>query len=310
MAVSRKLTGRPALLFRYETPDGHHETFHLPELRSGPLFREHDLHPVPAPPRLSSGGRGDVGAGARWRRLAGPGRAGRDTPLPLLPQCPARCLQLAGSGGFRGGLLPRLPAQPDRPEPRRAGEHRALASAGSGQAPALLQPAAPAPAAADPPGGPGARAGLRLQGGHGRHHQGHDRPRRRRDHHRAEGGRRRAARGDAQASGRGVPHPARPFPARDRAPLLGPAGGTRHEWGAGGLPRPLRRRAAGLSAGARHLLCQWRPGGLAGELCQRLCQRPSLGGLRRDLDALPAHRGHAGNGRRLRHQRASRRGAG
>ena len=42
------------------------------------------------------------------------------------------------------------------------------------------------------------------------------------------------------------------------------------------------------------------PAGLAVRLRQRLCDRPSLGGFRRDLGALPAHHRHAGNGRGLR----------
>ena len=43
--------------------------------------------------------------------------------------------------------------------------------------------------------------------------------------------------------------------------------------------------------------------GLAGAVRQRLRQRPSLGGLRRDLGALPAHRRHAGDRRCVRSAR-------
>ena len=48
---------------------------------------------------------------------------------------------------------------------------------------------------------------------------------------------------------------------------------------------------------------------LAGEFHQRLCNLASVGGFRRDLGALPAHRRYAGNGARLRHVCPSAAGA-
>ena len=57
----------------------------------------------------------------------------------------------------------------------------------------------------------------------------------------------------------------------------------------------VRRRAAGLRGGAATALCQGAAGRLAGALRHRLCQRPSVGGLRRDLGALLPHGRHAGD---------------
>ena len=75
------------------------------------------------------------------------------------------------------------------------------------------------------------------------------------------------------------------------------------------LPRPVRRRARRLCAGAADALQRRRAGRLAERLCQRLCHRASLGGFRRDLGALSAHRRHAGDRARFRPVDAPRAGA-
>ena len=54
-------------------------------------------------------------------------------------------------------------------------------------------------------------------------------------------------------------------------------------------------------------LCRRRPAGLAAELRLGLCDHASLGGFRRDLGALSAHRRHPGDGRRVRHGGAAAR---
>ena len=72
------------------------------------------------------------------------------------------------------------------------------------------------------------------------------------------------------------------------------------------MPGGVRRRQPGLRAGAAAALRARRAGELAAELHQRLCDHASVGGLGRDLGALPAHRGHAGDGRLVRRARRSR----
>ena len=57
---------------------------------------------------------------------------------------------------------------------------------------------------------------------------------------------------------------------------------------------------AGLLPGARELLQGRRPAGLAGAVHLRVRDRPPVGGLGRDMGALPAHDRHAGDRRRVR----------
>ena len=81
----------------------------------------------------------------------------------------------------------------------------------------------------------------------------------------------------------------------------------------GGLIEPCRKifgdETVDYGAALQSLLRQWRAAELAGEFHQRLCDVASVGGFRRDLGALPAHRRYAGNGARLRHVCASAAGA-
>ena len=63
----------------------------------------------------------------------------------------------------------------------------------------------------------------------------------------------------------------------------------------GEVPRGLRRRAGGLRRGAAAALQHRRPARLAEQLRQHLRHRPSVGRLRGDLGALPAHRRYLGN---------------
>ena len=69
-----------------------------------------------------------------------------------------------------------------------------------------------------------------------------------------------------------------------------------------GIPRRLRRRAAGLWRGAAAALCQRPAVGLAGPFRDVLCEFASLGGFRRDLGALLPHGRYAGDRERLRPQ--------
>ena len=109
-------------------------------------------------------------------------------------------------------------------------------------------------------------------------------------------GRRRRARAAAHGHGRALPHAAGPSPPRGRALLLGPAGApTAAAFDEFRAMFGDERQDYGEALKAHYAA---RPAGrLGGALRQRLRQRASLGGLRRDLGALPAHRRHAGDRR-------------
>ena len=62
-----------------------------------------------------------------------------------------------------------------------------------------------------------------------------------------------------------------------------------------GISHPVRRRAGGLRRGPATTLCRGTARRLAFPFRERLCVHASVGGLGRDVGALPAHRGHAGN---------------
>ena len=103
----------------------------------------------------------------------------------------------------------------------------------------------------------------------------------------------------AQAAGRDLPHAARPLPPRDRPLLLGSAGrataraaSRSARCSATSAPTTPRRIAAPLRAG--------RARRLAAALRQRLRDDASVGGLGRDLGALPAHGRHARDRAQLR----------
>ena len=137
---------------------------------------------------------------------------------------------------------------------------------------------------------------------------GDDRPRRRRRHARRGRVRRRAPRGAARAARRALSHRPRALPPRDRPLLLAAARPRRP--GARALPRAVRRRARGLRRGARAPLRERSAVRLVAALRQRLRDDAPVGGLGGDLRPLPAHLGHAADGRRLRRRRARRRGPG
>ena len=128
---------------------------------------------------------------------------------------------------------------------------------------------------------------------------GDDRPRERHHHARAQGGRRRGARVPPHAAQRALPHPARPLPPRGRPPFLGHP----HRQPARSLDefRALfgdeTRR---LRAALQRYYDQGAPRRLAGDAHLGLCHLASLGGLGRDLGALPPHRRHHRDGRGLR----------
>src|ERR1700722_543497 len=85
-----------------------------------------------------------------------------------------------------------------------------------------------------------------------------------------------------------------------RAPLLGHPGSRRRQ--ARTMSRDLWRRFTRLRSGSQALLRAGRPCRLVGALRFRLRDLTSMGGFRRNLGALPAHRGHARNGERVRAQ--------
>ena len=198
---------------------------HLPELRPAPALREHRLHALrhalgflPEPLMLSAldgrGGRRADRAGRRrrWRQCA---------------QRRPGALQLDGSGGRGGRLLPVVRARPHDPRPGRARQPRALAGARGGEAAAGLRADAARAAAREPEGGRGAGPRLRLPRRRRSERAGDDRPRRRAHHHQHRRGRLRRARAAARRAGRALPHAARPPPPRGRALLLGRAGARR-----------------------------------------------------------------------------------
>ena len=174
-----------------------------------------------------------------------------------------------------------------------------MAQAGARQEPADLHDPQARAAAPDRERGRGARARLRLPGrpadADRRRAAGDDRPRQRPDHDRPGRGRRRRARAPAHGDGRALPHAAGPSAPRGRPLLLGPAG--RRPGRLRRVPRHVRRRAPGLWRGAEGALCAQRRRPLGRCLCQLLRPGPPVGGLRRDLGALPAHRRHAGDRR-------------
>ena len=217
--------------------------------------------------------------------------------------CAIRRLQLACLGGQPRAVLRRLPPQPDDPRPVRRRQSGELEADRDRQAPAVLHAAQAPAAAADQARGSGARAGVRFPGRAAAERRagraGADRARQRPHHHQPRRGRRCRTRAHAPADARAVPDPARPFPPRDRALLLGPAGArrARHR----GVPAIVRRRARGLRRGAAAALRQRAAAGLAGAFRHRLCQHASVGGLGRDLGALLPHGRHAGDRVGVRH---------
>ena len=70
------------------------------------------------------------------------------------------------------------------------------------------------------------------------------------------------------------------------------------------LPGPVRRRARRITARPCSGITRKAPAGLGGILRQRLCDEPPVGGFRRDLGPLPAHRRHARDREHLRAARA------
>ena len=198
----------------------------------------------------------------RWL-VAGAGRAGG--ALSVLRQCRAQRLQLAGAcrcsrAYFAPPAVTTAPFPISRsPKTSRIGARSSSPSTGCSirccgfacrsttrtedpERPRLRFPVEP---------------GRRLSG----RSAGDDRARQRPHHPQRGGGRRSRARTPAQIDGRALSHAARPFPARDRALLLGPPGG-----GFAGdrrVPAAVRRRARGLRGGAAAPLRQ-RPGAPTG----------------------------------------------
>ena len=111
---------------------------------------------------------------------------------------------------------------------------------------AVLQSASLEAAARDPRRGPEPRAGVRIPGRSSPsfRSKGDDRARRWRGDDRACRGRQRGDREAPGGIGRALSQPARPFPARGRASLLGYAGSRRRQ--ARAMPRRIRRRYGGL----------------------------------------------------------------
>src|SRR5262245_57827763 len=93
-------TSRPPLMSEI------HEALRVPALRSPALLRKHSLRELRAQPRLFAGEGNDHRVGAGQGRLEGVG--GAERTLPLLRQCAAWRLQLAGPHRFNGPVLPRL----------------------------------------------------------------------------------------------------------------------------------------------------------------------------------------------------------
>ena len=138
----------------------------------------------------------------------------------------------------------------------------------------------------------GAGAGVRLSRRQPRG-AGDDRACQRAHHHQHFRSRFRRAGAAACRAGRALPDASRAHAARGGALL---SGGARHRRRADRrMPGDLRRRAGKLFRGDRALLRAGAEAGVGGRLHQRLCDDASVGGLRRDLDALPAHGRHAGH---------------